>query len=366
MPNVVAAVAQGCIADGIAPKVASGILSLVSPITPYTPVGLTLALAAGTASLVQFSVALLLLGIPISLFARLGIRVLRYPTEGRGKPLAPIQDGVPAAPSPPPELELPGTAICTRPRTWNNALACKEFRYATGGTTGLLQIGLCYFFASLLIGLATIDHSPPDLSTALRQLNATGLTGGLMLLAQISYSLAQLIADERRQNTLDSIVLLPLTTWELLREKLKGAALGWTVGGPLAVFCLGLAACLNASETWQAARDHYGLILLALLTICIQFPLHWGLVIALSTKLGTPKTLPFAVAIQGSLWIGGFQAVNGLAGELLDRSGTTNTNTMLVTTLILNGLGLMGIYYLIRWIPRLILHAAAHPAEEES
>jgi hypothetical protein len=105
------------------------------------------------------------------------------------------------------------------PRTWRRAIAWKDFHFLTGGVRGMVIRAIIY--SMVVMGLLAWISSISNLT----QQNV-GLTlswcGKLIFAAELGSLAARVFGNERKRNTLGSLVTLPISLGKLIWQKVFG------------------------------------------------------------------------------------------------------------------------------------------------
>jgi hypothetical protein len=119
-------------------------------------------------------------------------------------------------------------------RAWSQCpLAWKDFHFAYGGYV-LAAIQL----AAPVLVLSWLSHLNPGELRSVKSIGSVFLSVGILeVIVSVLMAASNLLAVEKRASTLGSLILLPVSTWDLLLRKALGGAL--TVVAPLLVLVLG-------------------------------------------------------------------------------------------------------------------------------
>ncbi|WP_010586109.1 ABC transporter permease [Schlesneria paludicola] len=114
---------------------------------------------------------------------------------------------------------------------WSNPIAWKDFYFVTGGRAAFLIRVAGYVLLYLLIDLATPTSNGIQSQGDSRF--STGLyLALLMFLTPIdaAWLISRSLADERRSQTLAPLMLLPISSGQILYSKIMGTLIGWLPG----------------------------------------------------------------------------------------------------------------------------------------
>jgi hypothetical protein len=107
------------------------------------------------------------------------------------------------------------------PRAWKRALAWKDFHFLTGGARGMLVRMVMYaaLVAALFLWLQSIARvSFGKQGTG----NLFRWTGVIIFTAELGVLASQIFGRERKRQTLGGLYTLPMSPWQLIRQKVGG------------------------------------------------------------------------------------------------------------------------------------------------
>jgi ABC-type transport system involved in multi-copper enzyme maturation permease subunit len=185
-------------------------------------------------------------------------------------------------------------------RSWDAAIAWKEFHYASGGIRSIVAKTLIYAGAIAFITAVNAEWSWSNVSS--REIGE--LTAGLMffcfLPAEITLAIGRLLSPEVKEKTLSLLVLLPITCRRMLWSKLLGSALSLLPA--LAFLIMGVIFAPGILEEVDFRRWR-GSELLMISQWISQVFLFWSILLVLSLSMNPGWALCSALFIQYVLFL---------------------------------------------------------------
>ena len=194
-------------------------------------------------------------------------------------------------------------------RAWKNPFVWKDFYFVSGGF-GMIPVR-CLFCLGLFCLMCAVDRSNTAISGFQVFLSlAIAIDAGRVMSGSIY--------DERRGQTLASLVMLPRSTWGVLYSKLAGAMLGWLPGAAINLLVSvgtsegssNLHWLLNKSDGFMITSFF---VLIPHLSTVLSTYLRWGAVplgtgIVIGTFLGLTAVISMPPSSFTSYALGGFNA----------------------------------------------------------
>lgn len=223
----------------------------------------------------------------------------------------------------------------SRSRPWRDAIAWKEFHHAAGGWRYLRVKVLMYLMLLVGIPLSTGGWDPSAISIETSGVTLSFIFWQFLLPIETTLTIARLVHPEVKGQTLSSLLMLPITTREMLAAKLRGGLLA-----VIPVLMFGAVSLFIWPELiprgLRAIADHPGMVtgigLLAILNVL----LFWLLVVSFSLSLNPWVSMLAAYFLQyyGSVIVYGSAA--GLLAWLISSAWLRDVGFYMIA--VANGL----------------------------
>jgi hypothetical protein len=177
-------------------------------------------------------------------------------------------------------------------RAWSRPFVWKEFRFGNGGTTVLCIKSVLYLLLTLI--WIRVMRASPNV-----EWTDAAVTVGLLLVFPLEGAsmISRIIGTELHERTLASLLLLPHTIREILREKIAGGAISL-----LPAAAMFLAVCLGLG---MSGKDVLGLGQLApvdagllLVTLLLHYLLYLHIVLAGSLDTGPRQAVLYGAMLH--------------------------------------------------------------------
>ena len=167
-----------------------------------------------------------------------------------------------------------------RPRPWSSALRWKEFAYTTGGRPAAVLRGVLYGLAP--VGVLIIGSNWWGTGWMFWAVIICVMASTVFAI-EVLMMLSRIVASEIEAGTIEQLLLLPVSSHELLREKLKGGLMGMIT--PAICVAVMLMSMLSNVPLRSYSPSDWAAVCLVLLEVATHLILLGGIVLALSMLL---------------------------------------------------------------------------------